>query len=137
MRTRDSLLVFGATVIVFAFIMVCPAISQSAPKNSSIRLLFCGDLMPHKGVKRSAMAANRKDSNGKSLNYGGFYSTLRDLRSLTKQADISFCNLETPVVKPPKGDPYCFATRGDFFFITLLNSFWKYWRACRTGKGPD
>ena len=72
--------------------------------------------MPHKGVKRSAMASNRKGSKGKSLNYGGFYSTLRELKSLTKQADVSFCNLETPIVKPTKGDPYCFATRGDFFF---------------------
>jgi poly-gamma-glutamate synthesis protein (capsule biosynthesis protein) len=123
-KMRHSIMM--AALVLLTIILVCPLVSLSASekgqsnapiiKSNSVRLLFCGDLMPHKGVKRSAMEANRKGVNGKSLNYGGFYRTLRDLKSLTEQADVAFCNLETPVVKPPKGDPYCFTTRGDFFF---------------------
>jgi len=104
--------VFLNYFVVFCFALLFPALSS----GQSIRLLFCGDFIPHKGVKRSAIAANRTSGNGQSTNYGGFYNSLSDLKNLTKSADVSFCNLETPVVKPPAGDPYCFKTRGDFYF---------------------
>ena len=87
-----------------------------AADSQEIQILFCGDLMIHKGVKKSARASNVLDGKGNTSNFGGFYGSFSDLKKLTSKAHISFCNFEAPLVYPPPSDPYCFKTKGAFFF---------------------
>ena len=124
--TGSALRIWAATA--FLTLIVSPRLfaqgkanvsSQSAPaikETTSLRLLFCGDYMLHRGVKRTAMYHRRVGGQGTTLNNKGFDVPIRPLRSLTAKADLSFCNLECPIVHPTKGDTYCFKTAGAFWF---------------------
>jgi len=109
-RMREVLVVGALSLL------VAGSSAASTAPTSSITLLFAGDLMFHKGVKRTAQFHRRGGAGGSTTNDDGFAVPIDRLRTVTARADCSFCNLECPLVDAPAGDPYCMKTAGPFWF---------------------
>ena len=74
--------------------VVCIGFSQ--PNSENIRIVASGDTLVHWRVKKTARTKNVLNTDGTTINHGGFDWILEDVAPVFQKADIGFVNLETP-----------------------------------------
>src|SRR5258708_1430028 len=73
--------------------------------TGTLRLAGVGDVMVHQSVKYTARAQDEKDGTS-SGNNNGWNHLFEDVADVLNVADVSFANLETPLVEAPAADPW-------------------------------
>ena len=110
-----GLLLLAAAPLV-AEVVTLPAAATcatSAPVADcgTIRLAGVGDVMVHQSVKNSARVADDHGPDGG--NNRGWNNMFEDVADVMHVADVSFANLETPLVEATTSDPW-FLSSGQF-----------------------
>lgn len=89
----------------------CAAATLTVPTvpdvTGTLRIAGVGDVMVHQSVKHSALASDDRDNNA------GWNHMFEDVADVLNVADVSFANLETPLLDAPTSDPY-FLASGQF-----------------------
>ena len=82
------------------------AVAVEAPEpTGTIRLAGVGDVMVHQSVKCTARAQEEPES-GAAGNNKGWNNLFEDVADVMHVADVSFANLETPLVEATTSDPW-------------------------------
>lgn len=79
-------------------------VSAEVLDGGTIRLAGVGDVMVHQSVKHTARANDDKGPEGG--NNKGWNLLFEDVADVLHVADVSFANLETPLVEPTTSDPW-------------------------------
>lgn len=81
---------------------------MSVAPEATVRIAAVGDVMVHQQVKHTARCANEAAENN-----SGWNALFEDVADVLHVADVSFANLETPLLAAPAGDPW-FLSSGAF-----------------------
>lgn len=96
----------------FVLLLILAAGPVAAEESGTIRLAGVGDVMVHQSVKYTARAQDDRGPGGSSNNRG-WNNLFEDVADVMHVADVSFANLETPLVEPNTSDPW-FLNSGAF-----------------------
>lgn len=89
--------------------LIALVMMSAARAETTVRLAAVGDVMVHQAVKHTARTAQEC---GPENNHG-WNALFEDVADVLHVADVSFANLETPLLQAPAGDPW-FLSRGAF-----------------------